>query len=141
MRDSDIVASVVAGDTAGLTQAFDMYAASLIAYCSAQLREPSDAAVVVRDTFRVAAAQLAGLREPEYLRPWLFAVARIRCLSVIESGEARSAIGMPPEEPAQLRALLRAALGGLSHGLATIDPKLTVSPGGEQVTILLGVSL
>jgi len=28
-----------------------------------------------------------------------------------------------------------------ASGLATIDAKLTVSPGGEQVTILLGVSL
>jgi len=115
VRDSEIVASIVAGAPEGLAQAFDRYATPLFAYSSAQLREPADAAAVVRDTFRVAAGHLAGLREPAQLRAWLFAVARIRCLSLIESGEARSAIGMPPEEPAQLHALLRAALGGLSE--------------------------
>ena len=116
MRDSDIVALIVAGDPEGLAAAFDRYATPLFAYCSAQLRDSADAAAVVRDTFRVAASRLDGLREPEHLRSWLYAVARVQCLSLIENGEARSAVGVPPEEPAELPALLRAALGGLGQG-------------------------
>jgi len=141
VRDSDIVAAIVAGDPEGLAQAFDRYGTPLFAYCSAQLRDSADAAAVVRDTFRIAASRLAGLREPERLRSWLYAVARIQCLSLIESGEARSGVGMPPEEPAQLPALLRTALGGLGQGerdvvLLTIWQGL----GTRETAAVLGIS-
>jgi RNA polymerase sigma factor (sigma-70 family) len=141
VRDSDIVALIVAGDPEGLAQAFDRYATPLFAYCSAQLRDPADAAAVVRDTFRMAASRLDGLREPERLRSWLYAVARIQCLGLIESGAARSAVGVPPEEPAQLPARLRTALGGLSQGerdvvLLTLWQGL----GTRETAAVLGVS-
>jgi RNA polymerase sigma factor (sigma-70 family) len=141
VQDSDIVASIVAGDPAGLTQAFDRHASALFAYCSAQLREPEDAAAVVRDTFRDAISQLAGLREPERLRPWLYAVARTRCRRLVESGEARSAVGMPPEEPAQLHALLRAALGGLSEGECDVALlRLWQGLDTDETALVLGIS-
>jgi len=69
MRDRDIVAAIVAGDLAGLAAAYDRYAAALHAYCRSLLAEPADAADAVQDTFLIAAAKLAGLREPDRLRP------------------------------------------------------------------------
>src|ERR1700751_3344656 len=79
MRDREIVAAIVAGDPAGLAAAYDSYAAALHAYCRSLLGEPADAADAVQDTFVIAAAKLGGLRDPDRLRPWLYAVARNEC--------------------------------------------------------------
>ena len=79
MRDREMVAAIVAGDPAGLAAAYDSYAPALHAYCRSMLPEPADAADAVQDTFLIAAAKLAGLRDPDRLRPWLYAVARNEC--------------------------------------------------------------
>jgi RNA polymerase sigma factor (sigma-70 family) len=79
MLDSAIVAAVVAGDADGLAAAYDRYAAPLYAFCCSLLTEPADAADAVQDTFVIAGARLAGLRDRDCLKPWLFAVARDQC--------------------------------------------------------------
>ena len=79
MQDRDIVAAIVAGRPGGLAAAYDRYARPLHAYCCTMLGEPSDAADAVQDTFVIAAAKLGGLRDPNRLRPWLYAVARNEC--------------------------------------------------------------
>jgi hypothetical protein len=75
MRDSELVASIVAGDPEGLAAAYDRYSGPLFGYCQSLLRERDDAADAVQDTFVIAASKLGRLRDPERLRPWLFAVA------------------------------------------------------------------
>ncbi len=75
-----MVAAVVAGDADGFGAAYDQYAASLYAYCHLMLSEPEAAAEAVLDTFLIAAARLAELRDPDRLGPWLHAVARNECL-------------------------------------------------------------
>lgn len=141
VRDSDLVAFIVAGDPEGLARAFDRHAVPLFAYCGYQVREPTVAAGVTSDTFRIAASRLAGLREPGRLRPWLYAVARVRCLSLIASGEATSAAGTVTEEPAPLHALLRAAAGGLRQGERDVA-LLTLWQGLDtsETAAVLGVS-
>src|ERR1700722_9454316 len=79
MLDREIVAAIVAGDPAGLATAYDRYAPSLYAYCQSLLTEPADAADAVQDTFIIAAGKLSALRDPDRLRPWLYAVARNEC--------------------------------------------------------------
>src|SRR5690242_18215661 len=86
--DSEVVAAIVAGDPEGLAEAYDRYAAALYAYCRRMLREPADAADAVQDTFVIAASRLSGLRDPERLRSWLYAVARNECFRRLRgSGE------------------------------------------------------
>jgi RNA polymerase sigma factor (sigma-70 family) len=128
MRDSEVVASIVAGDPTGLAEAYDKYAAPLYSYCRTILREPADAADAVQDTFLIASTQLANLRNPERLRAWLYAVARNECLRMLRSKQAVSAFDEAPDvadeasdvggdaERAELRALLRAAVRGLNSG-------------------------
>ena len=79
MHDREIVAAIVEGDASGLSAAFDQYAQGLYAYCRSQLTEPADAADAVRDTFVIASSKVSGLRQPDRLRVWLFAVARNEC--------------------------------------------------------------
>ena len=62
MRDSEVVASIVAGDPAGLAIAYDRYADALYGYCRSLLREPADAADAVHDTFVMATVNPGGHR-------------------------------------------------------------------------------
>src|SRR6266567_1270258 len=90
MEDPEVVAAIVAGDPAGLAEAYDRYAMPLYSYCRSILREPADAADAVQDTFLVATAKVRDLRDPARLRPWLYAVARNECLRRLRAGNALS---------------------------------------------------
>src|ERR1700731_4556176 len=79
MDDRETVAAIVAGDLAGLADAYDKYAESLYGYCHWLGPEPADADDAVVDTFVIAAGRLGGLRDPRKLRGWLYAVARNEC--------------------------------------------------------------
>src|ERR1700761_9725844 len=97
MRDSEVVASIVAGEPDGLALAYDRYAADLYGSCRSLLREPDDAADAVQDTFVIAASKLAGLRDRDRLRAWLFAVARNECLRRLKSRHAAAPLQDVPE--------------------------------------------
>src|SRR5215467_2966694 len=129
MRDREIVAAIVAGDPAGLAAAYDSYAAALYNYCRSLLAEPADAADAVQDTFVIAASKLGGLRDPDRLRPWLYAVARNECRRRLRARASSASLDgfaeMTADQSADVgagverderRALVRAALAGLNPG-------------------------
>ncbi len=153
MRDSEVVAAIVAGDPEGLAAAYDKYAARLYAYCLSVLRQPADAADVVQDTFVIAASRLAGLRDRGRLRPWLYAVARNECRRRIRARAGISALEEAPDvtderadvggdaERAELRALLRAAIGGLNPAeQEVIELQLRQGLDGSEVADVLGIT-
>lgn len=152
MHDRDIVAAVVAGDPAGLAAAYDSYATALYSYCRSMLAEPADAADAVQDTFVIAAAKLAGLREPDRLRPWLYAVARNEChrrlrararfSSLDEAGDVTDPTEAEPRgaEQAVLRELVAAAVAGLNPGdREVIELTLRHELTGGDLAAALGV--
>jgi len=155
MRDSEVVAAIVAGDPDGLSEAYDRYAAPLYTYCRSLLREPADAADAVQDTFVIAASKLAGLRDQSRLRPWLYAVARNECHRRLRerAGAATSALELVPEvsdasadvtggaERAELRALLRSAVRGLNESEQdVIQLQLRQELDVAEIAAVLGVS-
>jgi RNA polymerase sigma factor (sigma-70 family) len=155
MRDSEVVAAIVAGDSDGLAEAYDRYASPLYTYCRSLLREPADAADAVQDTFVIAASRLAGLRDQNRLRPWLYTVARNECLRRmrISAVEGTSALDAVPEvsdesvdisgsvERAELRALLRSAVRGLNTGEQDlIELQLRQGLDVAEIADVLGVS-
>ena len=152
MRDSEVVASIVAGDPEGLAAAYDRYSGPLFGYCQSLLREPDDAADAVQDTFVIAASKLGRLRDPERLRAWLFTVARNECLHRLKSRRAAAVLEDMPEQPdesvdvggeaerAESRALIRAAVGGLNDGERDVINQLWHGLEIPEVAIALGVS-
>ncbi|HEX4398965.1 MAG TPA: sigma-70 family RNA polymerase sigma factor [Trebonia sp.] len=153
-RDSEIVASIVAGDPSGLAAAYDRYAEPLYKYCRSMLSNPADAADAVQDTFVIAACRLAELRDPGRLRAWLYAVARNECLLILRSPRPAPRITVPPgmtdtviditegaAERAELRALLTTAARGL-NGAEREVLELQLRQGLEtaEVADVLGVS-
>jgi len=153
MEDPEVVAAIVAGDPAGLAEAYDRYALPLYSYCRSLLREPADAADAVQDTFLVATAKLRDLRDPARLRPWLYAVARNECLRRLRAGSALSALeeaGDVPVQSAELGAeaeraevqqLVRAAIDGLNPGERdVIELSLISELDNDELADALGVS-
>jgi RNA polymerase sigma factor (sigma-70 family) len=152
MRDSELVASIVAGDPEGLAAAYDRYSGPLFGYCQSLLREPDDAADAVQDTFVIAASKLDRLRDPERLRAWLFTVARNECLHRLKSRRAAALLEDVPEQPdesvdvggeaerAESRALIRAAVGGLNDGERDVINQLWHGLEIPEVAMVLGVS-
>jgi RNA polymerase sigma factor (sigma-70 family) len=152
MRDIEIVASIVAGDPGGLATAYDRYADPLFRYCGTLLSDPADAADAVRETFVIAAARLDGLREPERLRAWLYAVARSECLRIASSKKGTPALDEAPDvtgsadvtaraQRAELRALFEDAAAGLNPGeREVIELELRQGLEAREVAAVLGVS-
>jgi RNA polymerase sigma factor (sigma-70 family) len=152
MRDSELVASIVAGDPEGLAAAYDRYSGPLFGYCQSLLREPDDAADAMQDTFVIAASKLGRLRDPERLRAWLFAVARNECLHRLKSRSAAAVLAEIPERPdesvdvgaeaerAESRELIRAAVGGLNDGERDVINQLWHGLEIPEVAMALGVS-
>ena len=153
MHDREVVAAIVAGDPAGLAEAYDRYATPLYNFCRAMLREPADAADAVQDTFVIAAPRMAGLRDPERLRSWLYAVARNECHRRLRAGSQHASIEEAPDvtdeaadvavgvERADLRALVRDALGGVGPAEREIlELQLRQGLSGGEVASVLGIS-
>jgi RNA polymerase sigma factor (sigma-70 family) len=153
MQDREIVAAIVAGQPGGLAAAYDRYAQPLHAYCCTMLGEPSDAADAVQDTFIIAGAKLGGLRDPDRLRPWLYAVARNECHRRLRGRAAAAPLDDADEmaddapdvgvaaEQAELRQLVRSALGGLNPGeREIIELNLRHELDGADLAAALGVS-
>src|SRR5271169_3606937 len=152
MRDSEVVASIVAGDPEGLAAAYDRYSGLLFGYCQSLLREPDDAADAVQDTFVIAASKLGRLRDPERLQAWLFAVARNECLHRLKSRKDAPTLDDLPEQPdesvdvsgeaerAESRALIRAAVAGLNDGERDAINQLWHGLDVPEVAMVLGVS-
>jgi RNA polymerase sigma factor (sigma-70 family) len=155
MRDSEVVAAIVAGNPEGLAEAYDRYASPLYTYCRSLLRESADAADAVQDTFVIAASRLAGLRDRNRLRPWLYAVARNECLRRLRARAAQVATPLDemPDvtdisadvsgeaERDELRTLLRSAVRGLNSGEQDlIELQLRQGLDVAEIAAVLGVS-
>jgi RNA polymerase sigma factor (sigma-70 family) len=153
MRDHEVVAAIVAGDPAGLAEAYDRYATPLYSFCRTLLREPADAADAVQDTFVIAAPRISGLRQPDRLRSWLYAVARNECHRRLRAGSQHASIEEASDvtdeaadvaadvERADLRALVRDALGGVGPAeREVLELQLRQGLSGGEVASVLGIS-
>jgi len=74
--DADLVTSAVDGDRAAFAAIYDRYVDRIHTMCVHMLSNRDDAAEVCGDVFLTAAERLHQLRDPDRLKPWLFAIAR-----------------------------------------------------------------
>lgn len=151
MRDSELAVSIVDGDPGALAEAYHKYADLLWSYCRAMLSDGDHAAEAVLDTFVITASRLEVLHAAGRFRAWLYAVARSECLRRLRSVRVSAAVDEAPRlrqaaavlstgEQRQLRAVLRAAFGGLED--AERDAMTMVWHGLDvaEVAVVLGVS-
>ena len=74
--DPELVTAHLQGDRTALAGIYDRYAANLFDTAAAMLSDRHEAADVTQDVFLVATQRLDQLRQPERLKPWLFAILR-----------------------------------------------------------------
>jgi RNA polymerase sigma factor (sigma-70 family) len=159
--DAELVLAATAGDRGAFAAIYDRYADRLHDFCWGMLRDRDEAADATQDAFVVAAERLGQLRDPQRLRPWLYAVARsqalhrIRARSRVAPEEEMTQLPDPavgPEQAAErsdLRELVWNAAAGLSerdralldlhlrHGLegAELGEAMGVEPGHAYVLL------
>jgi RNA polymerase sigma factor (sigma-70 family) len=138
--DERLVEQIRRGNDAAFEVAFQRYGPAILAFCRHMLGSPEEAEDAVQHTFAAAYRDLERDRDREIaLKPWLFAIARNRCVSVLRArreqtierdelatvglaeqverrAELRRLLADLRELPVEQRcALLLAELGDLSH--------------------------
>jgi RNA polymerase sigma factor (sigma-70 family) len=83
--DPLLVELLVVDDPRGLAGVYDRYADRLFAYCITLLHDRDAAADAVHDTLLIARERAAQLRDPDRLRPWLYAIARNECMRMLRA--------------------------------------------------------
>jgi RNA polymerase sigma factor (sigma-70 family) len=150
--DAQLVRAATTGDRGAFAAIYDRYADRLHDFCWGLLRDRDEAADATQDAFLVAAERLGQLRDPERLRPWLYAVARSQALRLIRarSREApeEEMTDLPdpttgPEQAAErsdLRQLVWDAAAGLSdRDRALLDLHLRHGLEGAELAQAMGI--
>ena len=151
--DAELACAAAAGDRRAFAQIYDRYADRLHDFCVGMLRDRDGAADCVQDAFCTAATTLSQLREPDKLRPWLYAIARHEALRRIRHRQREQLCDDLPEaasgEPgpdtlaarSELADLIAQAAGGLSDRDRSVL-ELTYRHGlsGPELAQALGVS-
>ena len=75
-NDADLALAAADGDRRAFAEIYDRYADRLHDFAIGMLRDRDSAADCVQDAFCIASTTLSGLREPDKLRPWLYAIVR-----------------------------------------------------------------
>ena len=153
--DALLVSGVLAGDREAFAAVYDRYADRLHDFAYSMLRHREDAADAVADAFVTTAERLEQLRDPERLRPWLYAVVRRECLRRLKArsrttyGGDDDLLDLPdqsaaPETVAEqesLRSLVWDAAGGLNErDRAMLDLHLRQGLDGAELGEAMGMS-
>jgi len=153
VSDAELAVAAAAGDRTAFAEIYDRYADRLYDFCVGMVRDRNTAADCVQDTFCTAATRLGSLRDPDKLRPWLYAIARNEALRCIRerrreqpSDELPEATSSDPSPDtlavrSELAELVAQAAGGLSDRDRTVL-ELTYRHGmdGPELAEALGVS-
>ena len=83
--DARLVTLIREGRTAAFEAAYDRYHKAILSFCRHMLGDADEAEDAVQHTFAAAYSDLVESEKAIHLRPWLFAIARNRCFSVLRA--------------------------------------------------------
>src|ERR1700744_2439478 len=151
--DADLAGAAAAGDRAAFAGIYDRYADRLHDFCIGMLRDREAAADCVQEAFCKAAVELTKLREPDKLRPWLYAIARNEALRCIRQRRREYVSDDLPEEQSfdagpdtlaartELASLIAEAAGGLpERDRLVLELSYRHGLDGPELAQALGVS-
>ena len=95
MDDERLARLAGAGDATAFEALYDRHHAPLLAFCRHMLGNREDGEDALQQAFVRAHKALAGGRAPDRVRPWLYAIARNRCLTLIA---ARREAAVPADD-------------------------------------------
>jgi RNA polymerase sigma factor (sigma-70 family) len=152
-NDADLALAAADGDRRAFAEIYDRYADRLHDFAIGMLRDRDSAADCVQDAFCIASTTLSGLREPDKLRPWLYAIVRNEAHKRLRQlRRERPSDEMPdvvshdagPDTLAhrmELANLISEAAGGLSdRDQAVLELAYRQGLDGPELAMALGVS-
>lgn len=152
MDDAALVRAACEGSKDAFADIYDRYSERIYTFLRTVMRNPEDAADVLQETFISAGVRIHQLKNPEKLRPWLYAIARhkaLRSLSrakqhePLEGVEVADQAADPSKTASQdeLAELIQAAAEGLSpRDRVLLDLHLRQGLEGQELGLALGVS-
>ncbi len=153
--DAELVAGVLAADREAFAAVYDKYGDKLYDFAFSMLRQREDAADAVADSFVIVAERINQLREPDRLRPWLYAIVRSECLRTlrarkrVDHGGEDQLINMAddaltPDQEAERAAMQKivwdAAAGLADRDRALLDLHLRQGLEGAELGEAIGVT-
>lgn len=95
--DECLIAAVRAGEERGFELIYERYHRRLLSFCRHMLGSHEEAEDALQQVFVAAHRQLSADKREVDLRPWLYAIARNRCLSVLRARRQTVALDDVPE--------------------------------------------
>jgi RNA polymerase sigma factor (sigma-70 family) len=92
--DDRLVDHVRGGSETAFEAVFDRHHRGILAFCRHMLGSAEEAEDALQHTFLAAYRDLLGSSRPVQLRPWLYTIARNRCISVLRAGRERPSAGL-----------------------------------------------
>ncbi|HWT26076.1 MAG TPA: RNA polymerase sigma factor, partial [Solirubrobacteraceae bacterium] len=89
LPDDRLAAMVRAGSEPAFEALFDRHHRTMLSFCRHMLGSREEAEDAVQHTFLAAYRQLSDSSQQIHVRPWLYAVARNRCLSILRARRER----------------------------------------------------
>jgi RNA polymerase sigma factor (sigma-70 family) len=87
--DPRLVEQARGGSIAAFEVLYDRHHRGVLSFCHHMLASREEAEDAVQHTFIAAHRELVGTRKPIQLRPWLYAIARNRCLTMLRARRER----------------------------------------------------
>lgn len=132
--DAWLVARIRRGDQRAFDDLYARYQPPVLSLCRQLTGNREDAEDAVQHTFLAAHRRIAGSDEQLELRPWLFAVARNRCLSLLRSRACGVRVGL---EAVELRVDGLAAEAERRQELRDLVRDLARLPEEQRAALLL----
>src|SRR5215218_5234325 len=89
--DERLVELIRNGSEAAFEALFDRHSRGILAFCRHMLGSADEAEDAAQQTFLSAYSDLLGSDRPIQLRPWLYTIARNRCVSLLRARRERPA--------------------------------------------------
>lgn len=153
--DAQLARRAATGERAAWGEIYDRYADRLHDYCFSILRDRHESADALHEAFLTASTKIGQLRDPERLRPWLYAICRTQALAMVRhrSRETPSesvsdmaelipmSSAADGAEVQELRQLVWEAAGGLTpRDRSVLDLHLRHGLEGKELGEALGIN-
>ena len=133
--DERLVELVRGGDEEAFEVLYDRYHAELLSFCRHMLGTREEAEDALQHVFVAAHRHLRSSDQEIRLRPWLYAIARNRCLSILRARRLSVALDEVPEP--ETEGLAVAAEVEQRQDLKDLLHDLTRLPDGQRAALVL----
>jgi RNA polymerase sigma factor (sigma-70 family) len=130
--DDHLVGQLRAGSDGAFEILFDRHHKPLLAFCRQMLGSTAEAEDVVQETFLAAYRGIVRSSQPIAARPWLYTIARHRCISILRARREQPVEAVPERATSHLAADMDAR-----HDLRALLTDVAQLPEAQRAALVL----